>query len=452
MIIFEKDARCSFYEVKVSFINRPFCISDISLLAQHQSSSYLGRMSKWIASITLLLSFPVLAQTYDGSASVFVPYANASRNVGLTSPPTVSLGFNQETGFSSFVMDTGSTGIIASTDIFAPAVGAQNLGAGSQFYSSSGRILNGTWYSSTENIYSDTGRILATANVPVLQVQTATCAVNARACTPDNHPTNISMMGVGFARESSQQPRGIPAYNPFINITAIAAADGILHNVPIGWASGYVVTSGGTWLGLTRTDTANAAFAKLTQKTYPAVGGGSIIDWAPATMSLDINGIKRNGNLLMDTGVTVSYLSPSPEQSAGVLVACNNTGLVECLSPGSTIGVSMPGLTDPIAYYTYKVGQVHNPMQPDQVVIANDPSEVFLNTSAHFLNGMNFIFDPTNGYVGYQWTGNTSSSDGFVTSVPVPSQTGLVILGSFGLLLTQIRRRTAELPASVSAR
>ena len=91
-------------------------------------------------------------------------------------------------------------------------------------------------------------------------------------------------------------------------------------------------------------------------------------------------------------------------------------------------------------------------MQPDQVVIANDPSEVFLNTSAHFLNGMNFIFDPTNGYVGYQWTGNTSSSDGFVTSVPVPSQTGLVILGSFGLLLTQIRRRTAELPASVSAR
>ena len=441
----------SFCESKVSFINRPFCISDINLLVQHQAFSYLGRMFKWAAPVTLLMSFPALAQTYPGSGSVFVPYANASSNVGLTSPPTVSLGFNNETGHTSFVMDTGSTGIIASPDNFAPAVGAQNLGTGSQFYSSSGKMLNGTWYSSTENIYAGNGQLLATANVPVMQVQTVTCAVDARNCKPDSHPTNIGMMGIGFARESSQQLRATPGYNPFINITAIAAADGILHDLPGGWASGYVVTSSGTWLGLTSTNTANAAFAKLTQTTYPADGGGSIIDWAAATMSLNLNGVSGNGNMLMDTGVTVSYLSPPPGASAGALVACSDTGLVECLSTGSTVSVSMPGLTDPIAYYTYNVGQVDNPMQPDEVVIAKDTSGVFLNTSAHFLNGMNLIFDPTNGYVGYQWTGNTPSNDGFVTPVPVPAQTGLVILGSFGLLLTQIRRRAAELPASVKA-
>ena len=63
------------------------------------------------------------------------------------------------------------------------------MGAGrSQTYSSSGVIEVGTWYSATQNIYDSNGNLVATADVPVLQVTSIKCEQNARNCTPDDIP------------------------------------------------------------------------------------------------------------------------------------------------------------------------------------------------------------------------------------------------------------------------
>jgi hypothetical protein len=53
-------------------------------------------------------------------------------------------------------------------------------------------------------------------------------------------------------------------------------------------------------------------------------------------------------------------------------------------------------------------------MQPDDVVIVDDASGAFLNASRHFLAGVNFIYDETGGYVGFQSTGAANGSNGFV--------------------------------------
>jgi hypothetical protein len=42
-------------------------------------------------------------------------------------------------------------------------------------------------------------------------------------------------MGIGFARESRQQPRGKPAYNAFLNLTSVATSGGAPQPLPGGW-------------------------------------------------------------------------------------------------------------------------------------------------------------------------------------------------------------------------
>ncbi len=61
-------------------------------------------------------------------------------------------------------------------------------------------IENGIWYEASEKIYDANGKLVATADVPVLQVTSITCTPDARDCTRNPAPTGVSNMGVGFAR------------------------------------------------------------------------------------------------------------------------------------------------------------------------------------------------------------------------------------------------------------
>jgi hypothetical protein len=98
----------------------------------------------WICSISLFSSVNLIGESpYHGTTSVFVPYANSQSNPDLVKSPKINLGFNGSGHHVPFVMDTGSVGIIASPDHFTPAPGAQNLGPGRQYYSSSGIIEEG---------------------------------------------------------------------------------------------------------------------------------------------------------------------------------------------------------------------------------------------------------------------------------------------------------------------
>ena len=140
-------------------------------------------------------------------------------------------------------MDTGSTGIVVSADLFTPASDAVNIGPGRQIYSSSGVIEVGTWYSATQNIYDSNGNLVATADVPVLQVTRIICEQNARNCTPDDHPTVLRTWASASPAESGgDADRKTPDYNAFLNLTSVAGANGTLDALPADWHNGFVVT------------------------------------------------------------------------------------------------------------------------------------------------------------------------------------------------------------------
>jgi len=117
------------------------------------------------------LSAEVKAENlYTGNTSAFVSYSNAAKNHNLDHSPKINIGFDGSDHYIPLVMDTGSVGIVVSSDIFKPAPNAKNLGPGFQFYTSSGIIEEGTWWTSTQKIYDEHGNLVATASVPVLQV------------------------------------------------------------------------------------------------------------------------------------------------------------------------------------------------------------------------------------------------------------------------------------------
>ena len=61
---------------------------------------------------------------------------------------------------------------------------------------------------------------------------------------------------------------------------------------------------------------------------------------------------------------------------------------------------TMPDCVNPVAHYQFTIGNNDNAMQPRGVHVVKNKN-VFLNTSRHVLAGMNFLYDNTNGYVGY---------------------------------------------------
>lgn len=352
------------------------------------------------SAIILSLSNSASAATpYSGSTSVFVSYSNAAINADLHESPKINVGFGSKNTYTSFIMDTGSVGIVASPDIFQPEPGAINLGPGQQIYSSSGIIENGTWWTATQKIYDENGNLLATSNVPVLQVTSITCTKDARSCMATDHPTNISVMGIGFARESKEQTRGTPAYNAFLNLQTVFQ-NGVLSPLPSDWTNGYVVTPDGVDLGLTAANTANAGWVQLAP--WPAYSTNTLSEWMAAPMTISTNGISGNGNVLMDTGVASGFLTPPPGVNLG-----------KSAPNGTVIDVFLPNEQNPVAFYTFTVGQAGNLMEPDGVIIVGG-SNVFFNTSRHVLLGIDFIYDNTNGYIGYIWNGLSGSNVGYV--------------------------------------
>lgn len=374
----------------------------------------------------MTLASPGIVQAFtqippiDNTTTVFVDYANASSNPDLTDSPTVYISFNGSSHRVAFTMDTGSVGIVASQDIFMPAPDAQNLGPGQQFYSSSGIIENGIWWTATQNIYDANGTLLATSNVPVLQVTSISCAPHARSCTATNTPTGVSLMGIGFAREGPQQPRGTPSYNAFLNLQSVLQ-NGVLQPLPDNWCNGYVVTPTGVYLGLTPSNTANAGWVKLLP--WPQFSTPNLPEWMPATMTINANGTSGDGNILLDTGVGTSYLTPPPGAVLGGPVLCPDVAIVECAPTGDAFGIYLPNQTNPAAYYNFTVGQIDNLMQPNGVHI--DVGSIFFNTSRHILGGINFIYDNTDGYVGYIWNGMSGSNVGYVIPTATTSGTTL---------------------------
>jgi outer membrane autotransporter protein len=369
---------------------------------------------------------------YENGSTIEIPYASG----GLSSSPTINLGFDGSGTFAEFTMDTGSVGLVASPNYFQPGPDSHNLGTGTQTYTSSGRILHGTWWTATQQIYND-GAVVAEAMVPVLQVTSITCMSGFPDCTATTNPTDVHLMGVGFARESPLDPDPTthgPGYNAFLNLTRVRLAlDTPMEPLPAGWHSGYVVTSDHVSLGLTSGNTDDAGVLKLLPN--PLYWTPSHREWAATPMSIEVNGTSGPGTVLTDTGVNSAYLIPPPGASIGPLVTCPGTSNVECAPDGTAIRIYIPQEgSGEILFYRFEVGDDSNPMQPDGVVIVDADTGTYFNTSRHVLSGLDYFFDAENGLVGYRWRsvsdthgsvaqivalqGPFETPDGFVTDLP----------------------------------
>ncbi|KAF2811960.1 uncharacterized protein BDZ99DRAFT_461908 [Mytilinidion resinicola] len=276
-----------------------------------------------IACLCLLMIHKALAcpsnqQLFPSSSplsSVFLPFLSP---VNLNSPP-----FLRVTIFNTpilFPVDTGSTGILLGHPKL-PFLDTTGYPPAHSYLSSSNFLYTGSLVplTLTFNGSNDYPRTV-TSTVPVLIVDAKThCPwynplTDAGTCPPNpsNHsdtgtalPTaGISYMGVGFGRNTGdgEQPHGIPALNPFLNIDSI-------DDVPVdlkSWHAGYIINTTGVTLGLTPNNTEDFAWAKLKPGITHAEDSR---DWAMPSMCVRVNDEPEDcGAALVDTGIAQMYL------------------------------------------------------------------------------------------------------------------------------------------------
>ena len=354
---------------------------------------------------------------YGTTDSALVPFTSATP---LTpgSTPTLSLQIGGGSAMS-FGMDTGSTGIAISSNLYTPGTNDKLIGTGATQYSSSGLQYNGNVYQTTVNINGVAGAVVATAVVDVLVVTGATCyKYQATYCpggintTPVGvNTTNIHYAGIGFAAGNGFMNSAVAASatNPFTNVVTIGGRAVTANN----YAQGYVITPSGVNLGLTSSNTSNFSYVKL--GSQPSQADPTL--WARAaalvTTSTAIPGgfntVSGLGHILTDSGVGEMIISP-PAGSGLVVGVTPPSGAVPA---GTVITVNLGGQSGSQNYYSFAVGgNLGTPqIAPTTIEVAADAG-VFVNTGRLFLNGFNYLYDPTNGFVGYSWTNAVSGVSG----------------------------------------
>jgi hypothetical protein len=363
------------------------------------------------AALATLLLGATLAQAappsrYDGyDQGAYLSYLNAPPFGGdLTRPPRLRISFGARS--YGVVMDTGSTGIVVSADKIPNVDRLPSLGPGRLTYSSSGRIMIGRWVVTPVTIMGRNSASVATAPIPVLAVDRVECTEDARRCTPRAAPRRVSMLGIGFARRGDHQAQSGPTKNPFLNVAAVngSKADHLRR--------GYLVTSGGVAVGLTAANTRGAfAYVKLAR-------AGD--DWTATPACISVNGTAPAacGTLLMDTGVSVMYLTVPESQAADALRTTNGRST---LVDGTKITISVPSEASPQALYSFTLGESGNPLAPARLNLVSPVRPPFVNTSLHFLNGFDYLYDADGGFVGLRWTGRAAPTVGKVEPSAPPA-------------------------------
>ena len=332
-------------------------------------------------------------QAYRGLTSIAIPYANGPVRMDHVPEIWLRLPGSEPRRFG---MDTGSTGIVVSSEHYIPGPNDTDDGPGQLTYNSSGRVLHGTRWTTDVEIMQDRERSAATARVQVLRVERITCLQKARDCEPRERPRGVSYMGIGFGRNSAQGTAPTAQRNPLIALTALASGLPASSVRP-----GYILTREGLHLGMTHELTRNFAFVKLTPKG--TVGG--MPDWEGAPLTVSVDGVTGTGTSLMDTGINYMFLSPP----AGTSLMRGQRA-----PDGTRLSIWLPGQTAPNATYAFRVGDWSNPMHPAKVEVVHDAG-VFVNTGRMFLQGFDYLYDAAAGYVGYARAGRADAAYGNVT-------------------------------------
>ncbi len=319
----------------------------------------------------------------------YLRYLNDNEAEPRGAPPTLLMSFGGEPVRA--VMDTGSTGIVVAASSIPNIDGLRQIGPGTLTYSSSGRIMRGRWVETRVTIGGANDQSVTTKPIAVLAVERIDCVPNARNCEPSDAPRHVAMLGIGFAREGDHQSQSTPDKNPFLNLPGMGSmgAPGALRR-------GYVVTRAGVHVGLTAANTrGNYHFVQLQR----AADGR---DWGPLPACITLEGAAPAcGTALIDTGVSVMYLTLPPDRMADRTTEGERG---RTIAPGARLSIRFgeseaahpPG-------YGFAAGDPANPAAPERIVLVGGENRpTFVNTSVHALNAFDYLFDAADGVVGFR--------------------------------------------------
>lgn len=338
------------------------------------------------------LAQPALAQPrYEArEGGTYLRYLNDSETgEPRGAPPTLLMSFGGEPVRA--VMDTGSTGIVVAASSIPDIDSLRQIGPGTLTYSSSGRIMRGRWVETRVTIGGANDQSVTTRPIAVLAVERIDCVPHPRNCVPSDAPRHVAMLGIGFAREGDHQSQSTPDKNPFLNLPGMgtAASPGPLTR-------GYVVTRAGVHVGLTAANTRGSY--RFVQLQRAADGS----DWAPLPACITLEGTAPAcGTALIDTGVSVMYLTLPPDREAD---RTQDGERGRTIAPGTRLSIRFgDAAADHPPGYGFAAGDTANPAAPERIVLvggANRPT--FVNTSVHALNAFDYLFDADAGVVGFR--------------------------------------------------
>ncbi|KAK6346072.1 hypothetical protein TWF730_010404 [Orbilia blumenaviensis] len=315
-------------------------------------------------------------------------------------------------------VDTGSTGIVASINLF-PNVTFTKAVPTHIFYSSSHWLEEGyeEWINMSFGPYAMRTKILvkdkevccptfngATDGHRCPPNKTARgCNCSPGGCTSKRHKFNrdggsiakreliniphVAYMGIGFGRGEPQNA------NPFLDTLTFNGKPATSSSSDL--CQGYVITHDGIYLGLNKTITEDFAWTSL-----PQMNVEGFRDWDTPPMIYNVNsGGSNNGTILVDTGIPNSYFTNDPVQWGN----------------GSTFEISIPGNSQ---LYTVKYNMLKdvnfgvvgspNPMQPNTFGISSKTG--YVNTGRKLLNCFDLAYDAIGGNFGYRYLDATGCS------------------------------------------
>ncbi|MBI2741147.1 MAG: hypothetical protein HYX38_32015, partial [Rhodospirillales bacterium] len=352
--------------------------------------------------------------------------AQSSRYVSLT----MSGGVTQR-----YLVDTGSLGLVTTLGTyFSPGSGDVQVGTGSITYVTSGVNPAGPIYLTNVTINGANGQSVV-ARVPVLASTT----------------TTTSQMGIGFDRGGILFSNGTPlssAYNPN-PLLGLVSGPGVSTMQP-GYIIGFNGFSNlglgpGILLGLNNQNTNGMSFVQLASNgglpSYCSTPGFNCpLSWSSAGGSISITPPGGGAtttlgplSVLPDSGIGymfIQYPNAGLNLVSAKCTAGQQTTVGNCLPTGTTVQVFLPGQTQAAAY-TFVVdngGTSPNPSTPFGVQVFQGANEsTFSNLGRTFFENLTYLYDPINGFVGYQVAGTSGTT---ATVIPMLALEGNLTLPS----------------------
>ena len=289
-------------------------------------------------------------------------------------------------GPSPFVIDTGSTGILA-----APRwIGPRYIDTGLPFkltYTSSGRSYSGTWVIATVTFHSSPvfgqPSIAPVSTVPMLirrvEVQSEV--------TDATH--GVAMMGVGFDRDTGPTSTGSQPTTGHLPVPSNINPFLMLPEMLFGTMTpGYVLTKTSVTLGVTQDTIQRFPFIiplarKETECAAPMV---------ELTLSTSEGGMSKeafsfSAELLIDTGLGYCIVQ-APKADVPHLVPDS-----DILSRGQTLTLSFNGKPF-YSFTTADASDPHDPDAPDHISWRHKlhQGHGFINTSRHPLATFDYLY------------------------------------------------------------